>query len=54
MFSFFKSDPLKKLKKEYEKKLTEATMAQRSGDIKKYAMLTAESEKIKEKMKSLS
>jgi hypothetical protein len=46
MFSFFKSNPIKKLKKQYEEKLTEATNAQRCGDIKKYALLTAESEKI--------
>jgi len=46
MFSFLKSDPLKKLKKEYETKMAQATTAQRSGDIKLYAALTSESEKI--------
>ena len=46
MFAFLKSDPVKKLKKDYEKKMAEATAAQRSGDIKLYAALTSESEKI--------
>ena len=46
MFSFLKSDPVKKLKKDYEKKMAEATAAQRGGDIKLYATLTSESEKI--------
>ena len=54
MFSFFKSDPIKKLKKQYEEKLTEATNAQRSGDIQKYALLTAESEKIWTEIESLN
>ena len=53
MFSFFKSDPIKKLKKQYEAKMTEATNAQRSGDIQKYALLTAESEKIWVEIESL-
>ncbi len=46
MFSFLKSDPTKKLKKDYEKKLAEAMTAQRNGDIKTYASLISESEKI--------
>jgi hypothetical protein len=46
MFSFFKSDPVKKLKKEYELKVTEAMNAQRNGDIKSYSSLISESEKM--------
>jgi hypothetical protein len=47
MFSIFKKDPIKKLDKLYESKLEEAMYAQRKGDIKSYAMITAEAEKIK-------
>ncbi|RYV01643.1 hypothetical protein SOPP22_14845 [Shewanella sp. OPT22] len=47
MFSIFKRDPIKKLDKLYESKLEEAMHAQRNGDIKSYAMITAEAEKIK-------
>lgn len=47
MFSLFKKDPIKKLNKLYDVKLEQAMMAQRNGDIKSYAMITAEAEKIK-------
>lgn len=47
MFSIFKKDPVKKLNKLYENKLEEAMRAQRNGDIKTYAMITTEAEKIK-------
>lgn len=47
MLSLFKKDPIKKLDKLYERKLEEAMHAQRKGDIKSYAMITAEAEKIK-------
>lgn len=47
MFSTFKKDPIKKLDKLYESKLEEVMYAQRKGDIKFYAMITAEAEKIK-------
>ena len=46
MFSIFKSDPSKKLRKEYDAKLEQGMQAQRKGDIKSYAMLSAEAEKI--------
>jgi hypothetical protein len=46
MFSFFKSNPTKKLRKNYDLKLEQAMLAQRRGDIKAYAMLTAEAEKM--------
>jgi hypothetical protein len=43
-------DPIKKLDKLYESKLEEAMYAQRKGDIKSFAMITAEAEKIKIKI----
>ena len=54
MFSIFKQDPIKKLDKLYEQKLEEAMHAQRNGNIKLYAMITAEAEKIKQKIDSLN
>ncbi len=53
MFSIFKSDPAKKLRKQYTEKLEEAMKAQRSGDIKSYSFLTSEAEKIKQELDSL-
>ena len=53
MFGLFKTDPTKKLRKQYDKKLEEGMHAQRRGDIKSYAMLTAEAEKIWEEIKKL-
>lgn len=44
MFGLFKSDPSKKLRKQYDAKLESAMLAQRRGDIKSYSMLTAEAE----------
>ncbi|PKG80861.1 hypothetical protein CXF85_22415 [Colwellia sp. 75C3] len=46
MFSIFKKDPVKKLNKRYEAKLEQAMQAQRNGDIRSYASITAEAEKI--------
>ncbi len=53
MFSFFKSDPLKKLNRVHEQKLEEAMHAQRNGDIRGYAMITAEAEEILLKIKAI-
>ncbi len=39
-------DPVKKKRKLYDMKLEEAMHAQRRGDIKSYAMLSAEAEAI--------
>jgi hypothetical protein len=50
MFAIFKKDPVKKLNKAYEAKLELAMNAQRTGDIKSYAMITAEAEAIREKI----
>ena len=53
MFSIFKKDPIKKLNKLYEAKLEEAMHAQRKGDIKSYAMITADAEKVAIQIKEL-
>lgn len=53
MFGLFKSDPTRKLKKEYAYKLEQAMFAQRNGDIRKYSQLTAEAEAINAELKKL-
>ncbi|MFW8591142.1 DUF6435 family protein [Glaciecola sp. 2405UD65-10] len=53
MFSFFKSNPSKKLRKQYDMKLEQAMLAQRKGDIKSYSLLTAEAEKMWEQIQAL-
>ena len=46
MFSLFKSDPAKKLKKQHAALLEKAMLAQRSGDIRTYSQLTTDAEAI--------
>lgn len=53
MFNFLKPNPSKKLTKQYNLKLEEAMHAQRRGDMRSYAMLTAEAENIATQIKSL-
>ena len=53
MFSIFKKNPAKKLNKRYEAMLEKAMHAQRNGDIKAYAMITAEAEKIAVEIQAL-
>ena len=53
MFSWLKSDPVKKLRKAYDQKLEQAMHAQRNGDMRLYADLTAESEDIWQKIQQL-
>ncbi len=53
MFSLFKSDPTKKLKKEYATKLEQAMLAQRNGDIKSYSFLSEEAEAIYKQITAL-
>ncbi|MEO3678516.1 DUF6435 family protein [Rheinheimera sp. FR7-31] len=53
MFSWLKSDPVKKLRKAYDQKLEQAMHAQRNGDMRLYADLTAESEEIWRKIQQL-
>ncbi|UZJ43358.1 DUF6435 family protein [Marinimicrobium sp. C6131] len=53
MLSWLKSDPRKKLQKAYERRLKDAMLAQRSGDIKTYSLLTEEAEGIYQQIKAL-
>lgn len=54
MFSFFKSNPAKKLKKRHSMLLEQAMHAQRNGDIRTYSQLTAEAEEVFQEIMSLS
>ncbi|MGH1472265.1 MAG: DUF6435 family protein [Cellvibrionaceae bacterium] len=54
MFTIFKKNPIKKLEKQYYKKLEEAMHAQRNGDIKSYSMITAEAEAINVSIEKLT
>lgn len=47
MFGLFKSDPSKKLQKEYERKLEQAMHAARNGDMRANASLTEEAEALR-------
>jgi hypothetical protein len=51
--SIFKSNPTKKLRKAYEQKSEQAMFAQRNGDMRSFAMLTAEAEAIWDKVVEL-
>ena len=53
MLSIFKSNPAKKLRKQYDKLSTDAMLAQRKGDIKTYSMLTAKAEQLWTEIESL-
>ncbi len=53
MFSFFKSDPVKKLKNKKSMLLEEAMHVQRSGDLKKYATMMEEVERMEKEIKDL-
>ncbi|WP_155859039.1 DUF6435 family protein [Enterovibrio calviensis] len=53
MFSFFKSDPTKKLRKTFNAKLEEAMKAQRNGDIRSYSTITEEAEQIWQEIEKL-
>jgi len=46
MFSIFKSNPARKLQKQYELKLEKAMLAQRNGDIETYSQLTSDAQAI--------
>ena len=54
MFSFFKNNSVKKLKKRHSMLCEQAMQAQRRGDIKMYSLLTAEAEEIFEQIKTLN
>ncbi|WP_158769068.1 DUF6435 family protein [Paraglaciecola sp. L1A13] len=53
MFGFFKQSPTKKRRKVYDQKLEEAMLAQRKGDMRSYAMLTAQAEEMWREIESL-
>ena len=53
MFSFLKPVPVTKLRKEYDVKLEQGMQSQRKGDIKSFAMLSAEAEKIWSEIETL-
>ena len=46
MFNLFKTNPIKKLEKEYAKLLEEAMQAQRNGKMDVFAKISSEAEKI--------
>ena len=53
MFGLFKKDPVKKLEKQYYAMLEKARDIQRSGDIKAYALIMAESEELWKQIEAL-
>lgn len=53
MFGLFKRDPVKKLRKTYDQKLEQAMLAQRKGDMRLFADLTEESEKLWQQIEQL-
>lgn len=54
MFSWFKNNPAKKLKKRHSMLLEEAMHAQRNGDIRTYSRLTAEADELFQQIKHLN
>jgi hypothetical protein len=52
MFSFLKSDPKKKLEKEYQAKLKQARDLQRKGDVVGSAKLVAEAEELRKRLEA--
>ncbi|PVY76408.1 hypothetical protein C8D92_105161 [Tamilnaduibacter salinus] len=46
MFGLFKSNPVKALKKEYERKLEAAMKAQRNGDMRTHSDLMTEADEL--------
>jgi len=54
MFSLFKSDPMKKLTKLHAIKLEQAMQAQRRGDMRGFAELTAEADALNQKILALN
>jgi len=53
MFGFLKSNPLKKMEKEYDTLLEQAMQFQRNGDMKSYAFKTEAAESLREKIDEL-
>jgi len=53
MFKWLKSDPVKSLEKQHEKKSEQAFQAQRNGNIAAFADLTKECEDLQKKIDEL-
>jgi len=53
MFRFLRPNPLKRYRKRYDKVLRQAMEAQRSGNIRLYSELAAESASIYQKIREL-
>ena len=53
MFTLFKRDPSKKLKKQYARLMEEARDIQRSGDLRLYADKISKAEEIAKQIESL-
>ena len=53
MFGLFKSNPTKKLRKQYDALLEQAMHAQLNADIKTYSLLTAQSETLWKEIEAL-
>jgi hypothetical protein len=53
MFSFLKSDPIKKLEAKRKKLLEEAMHVQRSGDLKLYAVKMAAIDQLEKEIEAL-
>lgn len=53
MFGIFKSNPAKKLQKEYEILMKKAVDAQRNGNIELYAKLSTQADTIAKKLDEL-
>ena len=52
MFGLFKSSPMKQWQNEYETLVSRAFQAQRNGNIRLYSTLTADAEKLREKIEA--
>ncbi|MCB0520926.1 MAG: Lacal_2735 family protein [Lewinellaceae bacterium] len=53
MFGLFKKDPARKLEEDYKILMEKARDMQRSGDLKTYARMIAESEEMLNKIEAL-
>lgn len=53
MLGFLKSDPKKKLQKQYEEKLNKALQSQRNGDLRTHSTLMQEAEAIYAELQKL-
>ncbi|MEP4891525.1 MAG: DUF6435 family protein [Aliiglaciecola sp.] len=50
MFGLFKTNPIKKLRKQYDQKLTQAMQAQHDGNMRDYAKFNSEAEDLFDKI----